>query len=374
MNKAILFSVFSLFFVSSLCAQDLPQMYNLKEILNQKRTNLYLEDYAHDFEFISLETIKESLIGIPVQVQIFNTRIFVRDHANRVFIFDRKGNFISKLTPMGKGPGEFLHVQQGFVFFEERGRICVYDDMQRKVLLFDSDGRFIHEKRLDYSVEAICDLNQNTLLLFSDSRYNKGNPHSVSYFDLSTLQIVDQVEVVAQFQAKEALIYVNPGISSNNGQGLLRIPFCDTIFKITVDDCFPYIGFNLGSYKIPKTLFTNLDKLKSQSSNYSEFSLPHEMENYLMFRVRDRGRHLFVIYNKLTDVWKVSNYQANGKAGLTFSKDNPTIIDFNGCKNECFFSIIEATDFIKNYQKEYPQSTAELEEEDNPIVFIARLK
>ena len=65
-----------------------------------------------DFEFIPLETTKDNLIGIISNIKMTNDRIFIFDSykANALFVFDKKGKYITQIGSPGMGPGEFAYL------------------------------------------------------------------------------------------------------------------------------------------------------------------------------------------------------------------------------------------------------------------------
>lgn len=67
-----------------------------------------LSEIAEDIEYIILETSPICLIGRIHSVIIRNKFIYILDISKHVvFVFDKNGNYISKLDKRGKGPGEY---------------------------------------------------------------------------------------------------------------------------------------------------------------------------------------------------------------------------------------------------------------------------
>lgn len=105
-----------------------------------------------DFEFIPLETTKDNLIGIISNIKMTNDRIFIFDSykANALFVFDKKGKYITQIGSPGMGPGEFAYLA-GFDIDIINNNIIIYD-FKRKFMYYDLDTyELISEKNLDIS-------------------------------------------------------------------------------------------------------------------------------------------------------------------------------------------------------------------------------
>lgn len=93
--------------------------------------------------FVSLETVEKSLIGEVQQLLIQDSFILVStyEHPKRVLMFNRTGKFIREIGRNGKGPGEYVRVDNIGVRPEQR-EIMVNDPDGRKLLLYDYEGNF----------------------------------------------------------------------------------------------------------------------------------------------------------------------------------------------------------------------------------------
>ena len=231
----VLFSLLSIVAIGQSDSKSL----DIIKILKKNRSKAYVNDYCSNFEFICLETSNECLIDIPVQLEIDKEQIYVRDRTRSIFIFNRQGEYISKILAKGKGPGEFVEIHQGFILFKDMDRICVYDEIQRKILLFDTRGNFLKEAKVNIRAQAINRLGSNILLMFSDAIFDEPDYHKIIYFDINEMKVVKTIKIQASTQIIGAPMYSNPGFSTDNDEALLKIPFCDTIFRINAEADIP---------------------------------------------------------------------------------------------------------------------------------------
>lgn len=100
---------------------------------------------AH-IELVPLETSDNILVGSIQDIAVSDRFIYVFDYNNNFFTFDRKGRFISRSKPSGRGPKEFLSISKFFVD-KKADRIFVYDYAQQKLLAYDSSGNCTNEIR-----------------------------------------------------------------------------------------------------------------------------------------------------------------------------------------------------------------------------------
>ena len=89
----VLFSLLSIVAIGQSDSKSL----DIIKILKKNRSKAYVNDYCSNFEFICLETSNECLIDIPVQLEIDKEQIYVRDRTRSIFIFNRQGEYISKI-------------------------------------------------------------------------------------------------------------------------------------------------------------------------------------------------------------------------------------------------------------------------------------
>ena len=87
---------------------------------------------------------------------MFHDRIFIFDSykANALFVFDKKGKYITQIGSPGMGPGEFAYLA-GFDIDIINNNIIIYD-FKRKFMYYDLDTyELISEKNLDISAATL---------------------------------------------------------------------------------------------------------------------------------------------------------------------------------------------------------------------------
>lgn len=101
-----------------------------------------LSDIAGKVKRIDLQLTDESLLGEVGQVLVCGDKILVLDFTPALFMFDSTGRFIRRIGEKGRGPREYLYLNN--VTADERNGIIYLND-RRKILKYDTAGNFIEE-------------------------------------------------------------------------------------------------------------------------------------------------------------------------------------------------------------------------------------
>lgn len=106
--------------------------------------------------FVPLETSDRSLMGKVQQLLIQDSFMLVSayEHPKRVLMFDRKGKFIREIGRNGKGPGEYIRINNIGVRPEQQ-EIMVNDPDGEKMLLYDYEGNFKYAVPLQREGECV---------------------------------------------------------------------------------------------------------------------------------------------------------------------------------------------------------------------------
>src|SRR5690554_3194966 len=75
----------------------------------QASESINLSSLVDSVHYIKLETSPESIMGRITQMIIKQKYIYVADvQQDMVFVFDKKGRFVSRLEKQGRGEGEYV--------------------------------------------------------------------------------------------------------------------------------------------------------------------------------------------------------------------------------------------------------------------------
>jgi len=160
--------------------QELPEgTFVSLEGLWESKDYLKLSEIADSVEYIRLETTTDCILpheGI-VTGELINDILIIQSHmrnANQIYVFDRYGQFRTKVGNYGEGPGEYLDAHVAVDV--EHNILFVLDKYQSKLIRYDLKGSFLGETKLpEYSTRlAISEKGQLFLLvLFPRDQHHK---------------------------------------------------------------------------------------------------------------------------------------------------------------------------------------------------------
>ncbi len=210
-------------------------------------------DIFDEVDAIQLETTDESLLTGIANVQIFGSKLFIRD-SQRVLCFSDEGKFLFQVSRPGKGAGEYHHV--GDIAIDKKyKRLILLDVVVQKVHFFDLDGTFQETIRIDS--EASLGLNrifplEDSLLLFV-GLYEK----DFILYCMKSKTILDRLggcqNCPSSFSpSHNAYLFENTAF--------VLPPFENTVYKVSGQDFFPYKEWCFGENdNIP----AQIERLKS---------------------------------------------------------------------------------------------------------------
>ena len=97
-----------------------------------------------NMQTIIIETNNDCLIGRINELQVYNDYIYILDMliAKSLFVFDKEGHFVRKIGNLGRGPGEYIQIED-FSIDKEKGIIYLLDFGQR-VHKYRLDGTYLN--------------------------------------------------------------------------------------------------------------------------------------------------------------------------------------------------------------------------------------
>ena len=201
-------------------------------------TNNYNKDYdpfqiidTLSYRYIPLETNDRSSFGTINKVIIEDNLIFVLDieFAKKALIFDIEGKFVGELGQKGKGPNEYILLQDLDIDRVNK-QVILFDVKGRKLLYYKYNGEFIKKVQLqDYPGMTFSSISPEKIAFYLHLPVKKNN---------QLLIYSQNGKLVSQhfpFVNKD-ITYVMPEYFSKVDNNIFFIPiFYDKIFKIDKD-------------------------------------------------------------------------------------------------------------------------------------------
>jgi len=237
-------------------------------------------------ELIPLELNDLSLVGTIDKLIVNNDMIFILDKeiTKSVFCFSTAGNFLFKINSIGEGEGNFSKPYDLNLLNES---LYVLDILQRKIMVFDLEGNFKHEKPVPFEepVVKFFPINQDLTAYHMDGRsYGSEETDFIRVFD--NRDSTFSIQGVSDIGSTDA--YQIPiEFSGNAGNVRFLHAWTDTIYKISEKGIEAEFILNFGADRLDKKVkkLPLMDMRKFIMENPYVFNAANLVENeeYLSF-------------------------------------------------------------------------------------------
>jgi hypothetical protein len=369
MKQILFFSILVVFFLLSCCTRqkssddvfkDVPIVIDIDSV--KRKEHLKLEH----LRYLPLETSDECLFGYAEKVLMRDDKIYVADfsQAMALFVFDREGKFLFKIAQMGQGPGEYVSFHDFDI--HRNGDIYMFDQHQRKFLVYSATGEYRHEIRSDYYFSNFglvgnrmywSGIYEPKIMLVNLAAYDMANKKTE--FILKDKQFLYKTNVYAStyafYYSSDDITYYSPQFSS-------------IIYALDENGIRPAIGIknlNIPSEDVINSWLSEKDLSKQinmiENSNYfRENTYIYETDKYIIFRCIRGPERDPLIYDKRTgktcSFWyffaDIGASEAKGSTGQEFFG----VVNFDS-EHEDHKIILESREDLKNWK-----------EGDNPVI------
>lgn len=274
---------------------------------NVQKTIKY-SSFVDSISYIPLETNDSCLIGHVKDIQIADSFIFVLDKKQPViFIFDRYGNYLSKIDRQGQGPGEYGWIVQ-FYYNENRKSISVCTASGScKIIEYDLLGNLINELNNNYFVRDLYQFDNGKYLVSRIGRIDK---------PLSAVLICDSkgnsIEELIQRDTTYAIDCTdNWELEIFDNTINFMSPLLDNnVYNYNKGILNKAISFNILPTP-PKDFYTKKPNILGLGPHYLR-TIYKESKNwiYLVFSSNSKGLRI-LLYNKLTGEYQIGQDTEN---------------------------------------------------------------
>lgn len=149
--------------------------YSPKENIQPKRSIVMdsltlcetMDKLPHKVRFVKLETNNDCILNDIKKIEIDDEDIFVEDYQEKIFHFDKDGQFLNVIGSKGGAHHEYVSIFDFYLNKKERVAQVV-DFSKGKILCYDYNGKFKSSRDIDPqllpSAAAIIPVNNNLLI------------------------------------------------------------------------------------------------------------------------------------------------------------------------------------------------------------------
>lgn len=364
---------------------DVSKSYPKKELI--------LQD-LFDIEYVPLETTDEMLTEGHIQYISDNYMIFknLGRMAGEIFIFDRQGKAVRKINRLGQSGEEYLNIL-GVDYDEQADELFVNSHYSDKVFVYDSEGN--DKRSFDYLDGTLYDpikiLDEERLIAYDDYfEYDKVPEKRDCYLILSREdgRLLEKIHI--PYEEKKSLIILrrdlNGKLTGNWGiRNTLMPPYQDgwLLIEPSADTIYTYSasrGLMPLIVRTPPVNEMDPEVFLFPTIFTDRYVFMQAVERSFNFGVDKDVPRTNLIYDKTEQTayeGEVINRDFEGTpVNLWFA--HRVIMEFND-DEIAFATRLEAPDLVETLNDgklrgPLKEIASDLDEEDNPVILIAKYK
>lgn len=364
---------------------DVSKSYPKKELI--------LQD-LFDIEYVPLETTDEMLTEGHIQYISDNYMIFknLGRMAGEIFIFDRQGKAVRKINRLGQSGEEYLNIL-GIDYDEQADELFVNSHYSDKVFVYDSEGNY--KRSFDYLdgilYNPIKILDTERLIAYDDySEYDKVPEKRDCYLILSREdgRLLEKIHI--PYEEKKSLIILrrdlNGKLTGNWGiRNTLMPPYQDgwLLIEPSADTIYTYSasrGLMPLIVRTPPVNEMDPEVFLFPTIFTDRYVFMQAVERSFNFGIDKDVPRTNLIYDKTEQTayeGEVINRDFEGTpVNLWFA--HRVIMEFND-DEIAFATRLEAPDLVEalndgKLRGPLKEIASDLDEEDNPVILIAKYK
>jgi hypothetical protein len=283
----------------------------------QNKGELLINEIASDIDFVKLETTDNCYFYSPSDILIVNSKIFFYDRKlSQFFMFNYDGKFIKKFGQRGKGPNEYLNVQN-FAYDKTSSQLFIFT-REKKIFKYTLNGDLagsitinanplsmlpLNGRYIGFYPSPVCLENKNFYLSF----FNMEGIFQKSFFTNIPCQERDAVLFNRFYQFNDAIRFWDCGN--------------DTVYSINsnfhVNSAYTFSSKRM----MPYQMYGSLNLYQTGVNNYITVQNFMESDRFIFIKGRAHsfGTGMFVVYDKSNNKSVVLQDDDFNKIGL---KDN----------------------------------------------------
>lgn len=243
MKNVFLFLVLVLFFISCSLKKNVAPANVFSITIDEKHKSLSADSVFSSVKYIPLETTKESLMYEIFKLQIINNNIYILDAKQHVImLFDNNGRFLNKINRTGKGPGEYLSIDD---FFVRDSFIYILSSSSQKILIFDQALKHIKSFKTD-AFPSRMEYVYNNLFV-----YNCFNSRDLKNFHIFDLESGKLKSKFVSYRAKQTgAAFHDSALAKNDSLLHYFLPYDYHIYQMTEKGESVFLKLDFGKDKM----------------------------------------------------------------------------------------------------------------------------
>lgn len=149
-HKAIVYLLLACAFSISCSKGKVQKQKDLTvDLMGDVKDSIGYSLFVDSIEYVNLEVTDSCLIGEITDMAISRDRMFIFDvQQQTIWIFDRDGKYLNRISRKGEGPGEYAYISQ-FEYDDRKNHIGVLSRGQQALLFYTPEGEYVKTVKLE---------------------------------------------------------------------------------------------------------------------------------------------------------------------------------------------------------------------------------
>jgi hypothetical protein len=277
-----------------------------------KNNSFEFEEIFVSVEAIPLETHPDCILGGVSKLVENSKSLFVLDEKQNIIArFDMQGKFLNTIGLPGYGPGEFLKVKD-FVIDKVNQLVSVYDVRGRKIIIYDFQGKFIREFKIEFFLHSIAIDENSDYYGFTGNIANKIDAKDNLHKKLKFIKFDKYGKVLKYITGHDHSVLHISFFEHISQQSDGTISFAEPLqyylFRLNNDIITPYYLIDFKNYATPYNTKELLNKEETPSTEHQRTIFNEANKNYILGLIKFHEN----------DEWIVIQYSINYKFQFAF--------------------------------------------------------
>jgi len=336
-----------------------------------------LSEFASEIKYVKLETTSESMIGHVSRFYLYKDKYYIWDGRTKsVLCFNQLGKLEFKLDRKGKGPGEYIGVND-FYIDKNKEQLVLWDLTQQKILRYTLIGDFYSETTKVLFANQIISNNKSSYWFYTmgDEQVSGITPPH----NLLNVKLDGKTVISSHFPFKQNTdIFLHRVFNYSENNLIFWYAYCDTIYKISDSAVMPFVFVDFNQSDLTDKLVKyDLSRKKErdviiQGERHASLSKVIASKNFLFFSYANSSWLHKVLYSFTTNNLCHIRLIENDIDGVPMLFKPEIIVE-----DKAFVLIDPITIIESNSENETQKIKTfkdEIDLDDNPIIAIITLK
>ena len=329
-------------------------------------------------QVIPLETTDQSLLAWVDRVIITDT-LYSFSSDNSIYTFNQNGKFLFKIAHQGRGPGEYLVLDDFYI--DEDNHYYILDNNSFKIIEYSPKGEFVDEINTGLFGLAFTKISNDLWAIYIGSSKSPSSHCRLNYFSKQERKIIHEFIEISDNELNWRHFKDNNNFIPRDSKNLFfTYSLNDTIYQLTEKELIPCYRFECGKHQMPQKM------LKDSYNDVTDFIETIKNHDYvaritpvfltnkeIMFGFQYQDNYLHSLYQ--CHATTIINHYRNFLGIPHFSISTRDAIFPSGYQNDYFYYLIDPAFIPDKFKNAFCQAhnLSQLDENSNPILVKVKL-